>query len=305
MTCKNKKRRRRRRNERLNNSPDTDYDHDHYNFKVRNDKDINKKYAMSALYDVSGDPLYTTRSEHTERQLIQCALREHVSLKGLKPNNDTDLSFNLFHDCDIRNACMNGLLLRDSTFQQAIATNASFDKSVMTEVKIEASDMKYAAFRYCNMSQSVCDNSNLFGVGMAGADLTDARFRGTNLSASWFKKTMCHHTAFNYCTLDSVSFRDAIINNADFRHSDLTRAHFSYAALSNTDFGHANLDSVFFTNSLVMGCDFRHSGGLEYVDFNGSVLRGNDFRGIVIDDDALSDRHPIFKDVTSMKDNRF
>ena len=268
-------------------------------------KNKNKKNIMSALYDTAGDPLYMIRGNHTEIQLIQRALREHVSLKGLRPNNSTDLSFSLFHDCDIRNACMNGLLLRDSTFQQAIALKASFDKSVMTEVKIEASDMKYAAFRYCNMTQSICDNSNLFGVGMAGADLTDARFRGTNLSASWFKKTMCHHTAFNYCTLDSVSFRDAIINKADFRHSDLTRAHFSYAALSNTDFGHANLDSAFFTNSLVMGCDFRHSGGIEYVDFSGSVLRGNDFRGIVIDDDALSDRHPIFKDVTSMKDNRF
>ena len=304
MSHKNKKR---KINERLNNSPDTDYDRDHYNFKVRNDKDINKKYAMSALYDTAGDPLYMIRGNHTEIRLIERALRERVPLRGLRPDNDTDLSFSLFHDCDIRNADMRNLLLSHSTFQQASAEEAHFDKSIMKNAKIDASNMEYAFFEHCNMTQSVCDSSNLRYAHLTGADLTEARFRGVNLTVATLSKTVCHHTAFIYCNMESASFRDAMINNADFRHSDLWNAGFKNAAISNTDFRHANLDGADFTNSLVMGCDFRHSGGFEHVNLNGTVLRGNDFRGIVIDDDdePLSDRHPIFRDATSMKDNRF
>ena len=136
-------------------------------------------------------------------------------------------------------------------------------------------------------------------VPLAGADLSDADFRGAELGGELvppygtgflkadFSGATLAHADFTSAKFREASFAGAYIESAIFTDANLYKSNFAYARgrapnferahLSGSDFSHASLRGPIFTGA-----------NLSNVDFSDAVIRNANLKGSTVESDRLS-----------------
>lgn len=95
-----------------------------------------------------------------------------------------------------------------------------------------------------------CQNCNLSGVNLNGANLSNAKLYDANLRGAVLSRANLYHAKLRNSSLadaklDNANLYQANLSDADLEGADLTKANLAQADLENTNLGNANLSSAF------------------------------------------------------------
>ena len=156
-------------------------------------------------------------------------------------------------------------------------------------------------------------------VPLAGADLSDADFRGAELGGELvppygtgflkadFSGATLAHADFTSAKFREASFAGAYIESAIFTDANLYKSNFAYARcrapnferahLRGSDFSHASLRGPIFTDARLQESNFSHAylsganftnADLSGVDFSDAAIRYADLEAAKVESDRLS-----------------
>ena len=176
--------------------------------------------TTSTVDGASFDAGALSGSSHTAVQFLEVDLVD-VEVRGAS-----------FADCTFRNARFNASVLIDVAF-----TNCTFVGCNFFDARLEACKLVGSMFDGCTYELLVVDGGDWSLVGMPGADLRRATFRGVRL-----READLTGTRFDGATVRDTDLSGAWMHSATFRGADLRGSDLSALDPLNSDVHDARID---------------------------------------------------------------
>lgn len=125
--------------------------------------------------------------------------------------------------------------LNNNKVYQINLTKCNLKKAVLTNSKLDNSEMMGADLEEINLK-----NSSLIGVDMKGANLRFANLNGANLSLAKLRNIKCNESNFTGSCLGECDLLRAILENSNFTSADFRGADLSEVSYRNSTFHDAN-----------------------------------------------------------------
>ena len=145
---------------------------------------------------------------------------------------DTEVRGASFADCTFRNARFNASVLVDVAF-----TNCTFVGCNLFDARLEACKLVGSTFDGCTCDLLVVEGGDWSLVGMPGADLRRATFRGVRL-----READLTGTRFDGATVRDTDLSGAWLHAASFRGADLRGSDLSALDPLDSDVQDARID---------------------------------------------------------------
>ncbi len=176
---------------------------------------------------------------------------------------------------------LRGLLLRGADLHDCVFIDATLDGIDFTEANLEGAVMvtvsgKGCTFRGAKLARAVIVKGSSFeGASFAGADLTRALLRATNLAGADFGEAVLSGADLSESDLTGASFEHAVAQGARFVKADLTRASFKRADLMDAILQRAKLQSATLESANLFRADL-----LKVEVDAGTITRGANLKSI-------------------------
>lgn len=160
---------------------------------------------------------------------------------------------------------------------------AILSNTIMTNIKLDNANLKFANFTDADLQGASFINSNLEGANLSNVSLSKANLVGVNarntfmyrinLSGACLANADCSGAYIRRATASAVSMEDADLMGATIVDSD-----FRFANLRSTSFIGAHIENVEFTGSFLIFADFI-AASIRTTSFAALDLEGVDFQG--------------------------
>jgi fluoroquinolone resistance protein len=209
----------------------------------------------------SGVPLDGVDLSHAEWEdldfldlrLQNCTARDthfrQVELEGLVASDCT------FINCDFRSANLNGARFQGCSFSE---------KETHQGCSFRFSDFQHAVVKQCDFSFSSFDRCDLFGL-----EIEDCQFRGADLAASTFSRSLSKSK-----DMVRVTARDS-----RFEHANLRGLNLSTLQAEKCTFSQAAMEECNLTDAVLLECDLGGAALLSAV-MDGANLSGSNLDGL-------------------------
>jgi uncharacterized protein YjbI with pentapeptide repeats/uncharacterized membrane protein len=166
---------------------------------------------------------------------------------------------------DLRGADLRGTDLCQSDLRDATLAGATLIGADVTLADLEATDLSGSSLGDARLQAINRRRPGPMRTAFAGADLTRATLKNSNLSAGRFESAILRRADLTRCDL----------RGADFTGADLTDATLAFANLTGAVLRHATLVGATLTGAVLDGADLRHAD-LSLATLNGVRLTNTD-----------------------------
>jgi fluoroquinolone resistance protein len=123
----------------------------------------------------------------------------------------------VFTECTFRSCRLSSAQFKDAAFLNCTFTSCVFFDASFVDCKLVGS-----TFYSCRFGPIVCEGGDWSFVGLAGADLRNARFTGVRMREADLSGAQCAGATLRELDLSGAAFHGADLERADVRGSDIS-----------------------------------------------------------------------------------
>jgi fluoroquinolone resistance protein len=202
-----------------------------------------------------------------------------------------------FTDCVFERIQFSESLLADSSFKNCRFVSCRLSHPELQGARFEGCDfagednkgcsfafgnLQRAEFSACNLSLTVFERTELFGIEMRDCNLTGAKFTKVDFSRALSRKQIETRARFLDCKMDLAELVEARLPTCSLAGSRLREADLSGADLTDAELKDCDLFQTILDGAKLAGADLT---GAEVSGLNLTTLAG--FAGVKVSDDQM------------------
>lgn len=184
-----------------------------------------------------------------------------TNFSNAKIENSKDMTWSLFHGCNLSHASFRGSNLSGTSFYQCDLSYADFTDCNLSSCCFIEGIGTHATFERCEAQGVYFTKMNLEGFSIHSSNASHSTFLHCNLTHAHIQSSSFEAASFSFSSLKEATIAACTISSASFYNSTLTATDFHGSSLTRSTFDSCMGDRVCFfganmTDASIQSCAF-------------------------------------------------